>query len=107
LRNKYLPQLQAKYRGETILEMRQALITPAEAVISAKVLHRNLSIPIDIRMRKGPETWKVYDLSILGVSAVGNYRAQFDAVLRKRSPAQAIELLKSRLQPNSSGDPPA
>ena len=97
LRNKYLPQLQAKYRGESIIEMRQELISPVEAVIHAKVLHRKLEIPIDIRMRKGPGTWKVYDLNILGVSAVGNYRVQLDAVLRKHTPARTIELLRSKL----------
>jgi ABC-type transporter MlaC component len=41
--------------------------------------------------------WKAYDVSLLGISAVQIYRAQFQAVLRTHSPAQAIALVRSRI----------
>tara|TARA_B100001971_G_C17777669_1_gene328135 strand:- start:102 stop:281 length:180 start_codon:yes stop_codon:yes gene_type:complete len=40
--------------------------------------------------------WRVYDVIILGVSATKNYRAQFNVLLLKESPAQLIKRLKKK-----------
>jgi ABC-type transporter MlaC component len=41
--------------------------------------------------------WQVYDLSVLGVNAVSNYRAQFKWILRNQSPQQLIARLKDKI----------
>jgi phospholipid transport system substrate-binding protein len=41
--------------------------------------------------------WKVYDLSVLGINAVSNYRAQFKGILIKESPQQIIGRLKDKI----------
>ena len=48
-----------------------------------------------MHLREG--RWKAYDVSLLGISAVQIYRAQFQAILRTHSPAQVIALVRSRL----------
>jgi len=49
-------------------------------------------------MKKKHGTWKVYDLSALGVSAVSNYRAQFNWILQSETPDQVINTLKERIR---------
>jgi ABC-type transporter MlaC component len=49
-------------------------------------------------MKKKHGTWKVYDLSVLGISAVGNYRAQFHWMLQNKTPDQVIETIKEKIR---------
>ena len=51
-----------------------------------------------VRMLKRNDTWKVYDIIVLGVSGVRNYRAQFQTILLKQSPAQVIGLIENRIK---------
>ncbi len=41
------------------------------------------SIPIDYSMEKTPDGWKVYDITVDGVSLVTNYRSEFGDVVRR------------------------
>ncbi|MDE2388491.1 MAG: ABC transporter substrate-binding protein [Betaproteobacteria bacterium] len=40
-------------------------------------------IPIDYSMEKKPDGWKVYDVTVAGVSLVTNYRGSFNSQVRK------------------------
>ena len=40
-------------------------------------------IPIDYAMEKKPDGWKVYDVTVAGVSLVINYRGSFNSQVRK------------------------
>jgi phospholipid transport system substrate-binding protein len=93
----YLSKLQEKYNDEKVICLNQEIITTTRALIYIKVLLRSLEIPVKIRMIKRHETWKVYDLSVFGISAVMNYRAQFEMVLSKESPQQVIDRLKKKI----------
>jgi phospholipid transport system substrate-binding protein len=44
------------------------------------------------------DSWKAYDIIILGISAVRLYGDQFQAVLRKETPAQIIDRLKAKIR---------
>jgi phospholipid transport system substrate-binding protein len=44
----------------------------------------NLEIPIDYRVIRRNDQWKVYDVVIDGISLVSNYRSQFNRILSKR-----------------------
>ena len=52
-------------------------------------------MPIDYRMHSTGDRWKVYDLSIDGVSLVGNYRSQFNKIIRTSSYEVLIAKFKS------------
>lgn len=94
----YLRRVQARYNGETLFYLGQKLIGKSRALIEIKVLWKNLEVPVSVRMTNRSGTWKAYDLSALGVSAVSNYRAQFHWILKKQSPDQVIALLKAKIQ---------
>lgn len=41
-------------------------------------------IPVNYRMVKIGDSWKIYDFSIEGISMIQSYRSQFESVLRQR-----------------------
>jgi phospholipid transport system substrate-binding protein len=49
-------------------------------------------------MLKRNSTWKVYDIIVLGISGVKNYRAQFKALFRNDTPAQVIGRIRDRIE---------
>jgi phospholipid transport system substrate-binding protein len=94
----YIPKLQDKYNNEKVVVMAQDMISPIKAVVRIKVFWKNREVPVEIKMIRHSETWKAFDLSALGISAVSFYRAQFRAILQKRSPAQVIEMIREKVR---------
>jgi phospholipid transport system substrate-binding protein len=94
----YLGKLQEKYKDETLIYVDQEFITPTRALVNVLVVWKGQKIPVDLRMIKRKGWWKVYDIQVLGISAVRNYRAQFQAILRKETPGQVIERLKQKIE---------
>ncbi len=93
----YLTRLQERYKDEKVIYLSQQLTGNHKALIKVNVLWKGVEVPIEIRMLLRHGTWRVYDITVLGVSAVRNYRAQFQAILRKDSPTQVIGMIKSRI----------
>jgi phospholipid transport system substrate-binding protein len=94
----YLARLQTQYNGEKIFYVDQKLISRSRAQVEIKVLWKNVEVPVELRMKKKHGAWKVYDLSALGISAVGNYRAQFNGILQNNTPEQVIEIVKDKIR---------
>lgn len=94
----YLTRLQDRYHNEEVIFINQNLISSTRAVVHVKVLWKNQEVPVDIKMLRRRDTWRVYDIVALGISAVKFYRAQFQELLRNESPAQVIERLKVKIQ---------
>ena len=92
----YLGRLQTRYNGQKVFYGDQKLISKSKALVEVKVVWKNVEIPVELRMKKRLGTWKVYDLSALGINAVGNYRAQFQKLLKTNSPDQVIEKIKEK-----------
>ena len=94
----YLGKLQEKYKDETLIYVGQELKSPTRALVNIKVVWKGQKIPVDLRMIKRKGLWKVYDIQVLGISAVRNYRAQFKSLLSKETPAQVIDRLKQKIE---------
>jgi phospholipid transport system substrate-binding protein len=94
----YLSKLQERYNNEKVTLIDQNMITRTKAVVKATVRWQNKDVPLEIKMLKRGDAWKVYDISVLGISAVGLYRGQFQAILRKESPQHVIEMLKEKIK---------
>jgi phospholipid transport system substrate-binding protein len=52
-------------------------------------------MPIEYKMHSTADRWQVYDLSIDGISLVGNYRAQFNKIIRTSSFEALVAKFKS------------
>lgn len=94
----YIGKLQEKYKDETLIYVRQVLETPTRALVNVQVVWKGEKIPVDLRMIKRKGLWKVYDIELVGISAVRNYRAQFKSLLRRETPAQVIERMKMKTE---------
>lgn len=53
-------------------------------------------IPIDYSMGKKPDGWKVYDITVAGVSLVTNYRGSFNSQIRKGGVDGLIKTLEEK-----------
>jgi phospholipid transport system substrate-binding protein len=84
------------YRGQTLKVMPVRLAPGAtEIVVRNQYLREGRPpVPVEYAMKKGPEGWKIYDISIEGVSLVLTYRAEFEQVTR----LSGIDGLIKRLQ---------
>lgn len=94
----YMRKLQEKYKDETLIYVGQEMRSDTRALVHIKVVWKGAKIPVDLRMIKRRGMWKVYDIQVLGISAVRNYRAQFQSLLSKETPGQVIERLKQRIE---------
>jgi phospholipid transport system substrate-binding protein len=86
-----------KYTDEEVVYVKE-FVRGNKAQVYTKIITDTVKIPIDYRMYKTKDgKWMVYDLVIEGVSLVGNYRSQFDQILRKEPYEKLVEDLKKKL----------
>ncbi|MBX3617898.1 MlaC/ttg2D family ABC transporter substrate-binding protein [Nitrosomonas sp.] len=74
------------YQDETIkVKPLPALGDRVETTVRTMVIQGNGKepVPIDYSMEKKPDGWKVYDVTVAGVSLVTNYRGTFNSQVRK------------------------
>jgi len=94
----YMAKVQEKYRDEKLNYVGQEMKSATRALVNVEVVWRGQEIPVDLWMIKREGRWKVYDIQVLGIGAVSNYRAQFKSLLRKETPAQVIQRIKEKIQ---------
>jgi phospholipid transport system substrate-binding protein len=94
----YMSKLQEKYKDERLIYVGQEMRSDTRALVHIKVVWKGQKIPVDLRMIKRKGAWKVYDIEFLGISAVRNYRAQFQSLLSKETPVQVIKRIKERIR---------
>ena len=93
----YLSRLQKQYNNERVIYLKQQMIGNSNAMVEVEVLWHNMKVPVKLRMTNRSGLWKVYDLSVLGINAVSNYRAQFKSLLGMESPKQIIGRIKEKI----------
>jgi len=99
LGNTYLNKIQGQYANEKVLYLGQEMLTDSRALIKTRILRENsIEIPVNYRMQRRNNAWKIYDVNIEGVSLVKNYRSQFKQILLKQTPVRLITLLKKKLE---------
>jgi len=71
---------------DAVIEIEQTIIDPAatRSTVKAKVIQGSgrQPVPIDYSMEKTASGWKVYDVTVAGVSLVTNYRGSFNSQIR-------------------------
>jgi phospholipid transport system substrate-binding protein len=68
-----------------------------QATVRTKIITKsNTEIPIDYRMLKAGDRWRVYDVVIEGVSLVNNYRSQFNRIIMQSDCAELLKKLKTK-----------
>jgi len=60
-------------------------------------------LPIEFQMRKSADAWKVYDISVEGISLVLTYRSEFDSVVKQSGIDGLIKRLTEKNSPAKLG----
>jgi len=95
LERSYVGKIEA-YSGEKILYEKETVEGDHATVRTKLVTKSGTQIPIDYRMQKVGERWRVYDVLIESVSLVGNYRAQFNRIIQQSGYADLVQRLKTK-----------
>ena len=67
------------------------------AIVRAKVFTKQQTeVPVEARMLRKGDRWLIYDILIENISLVGNYRAQFDRIIRTSSYEDLVKRLRTR-----------
>ena len=95
LENAYITKIES-YSGET-LQYPGDVIEGDLAVVKTRIVTKQeTEIPIDYRMFLNGGRWAVYDVSIEGISLIGNYRTQFNAVIQRSGYPDLVAKLKAK-----------
>lgn len=88
----------SQYKNQTI-EYKPLTLGAADAEATVKTSVNQSGgppIPIDYRMSKTPQGWKVFDISVEGVSLVTNYRGEFASQIERGGIDGLIKALAER-----------
>ena len=95
LERAYLGRVE-QYSGERIAWLGESVDGDLATVRTHFVTKTGAAIPVDYRLARVGDRWLAYDVSIDGVSLVGNYRAQFNKIIQTSSTHALVERLRSR-----------
>lgn len=97
LEDTYVSKIET-YTNEKVIYVKE-FVKKKKAQVYTKVVTDTVEIPIDYRLYQTTDgSWMVYDMVIEGVSLVGNYRSQFDQILRKNPYEKLVEELKNKME---------
>src|SRR5262245_3844777 len=95
LENSYVSKIEA-YGGEKIVYLPEQADGDVVTVRSKLITQRGTEIPIDYRMQKEGDRFRVYDVSIEGVSLVSNYRSQFNKIITQSSFDELLKKMETK-----------
>jgi phospholipid transport system substrate-binding protein len=97
-----------EYRNQTI-DVRPLKVPAGSTDVQVKTMVNQpgaQAIPIDYDMERTPQGWKVYDVTVGGVSLVVNFRSSFDAEIRKSGVDGLVKSMVERNRSASAGTAP-
>jgi phospholipid transport system substrate-binding protein len=84
--------------GGEKLRFTEEKIDGEHAVVRAKVITKQgTEVPVEARMiNRSGNRWQIYDIVIENISLVGNYRSQFDRIIRSSSYGELAKRLRTQ-----------
>jgi len=95
LENAYITKIES-YSGEKIQYPGDVIAGDLALVKTRIVTKQQTEIPVDYRMFLNGGRWAVYDVSIEGISLIGNYRTQFNAVIQRSGYPDLVAKLRAK-----------
>lgn len=95
----------SRYEGQT-MKVLPARYKPQDTDVTVRnqyIRPGQTPLEVDYAMRKTDEGWKIYDISVEGVSLVITYRSEFDAVVKQGGIDALIKRLAEKNAPASTG----
>lgn len=95
LERSYISRIEL-YGGERIQYVGDVVEGDQARVQSKLITKAGTEVPIEYRMLRRGERWRVYDVVIEGVSLVASYRTQFNRIIRSSSYEELVRKMRSR-----------
>jgi phospholipid transport system substrate-binding protein len=95
LANVYMDKIM-QYTNEKVVFGKQTKLSEDSVEVQSEIITKTNSIPMLYRMIQKKEDWKVYDVSVEGISLVANYRSQFRDILAKKKPEDLLKMLREK-----------
>ncbi len=99
----YLPQINL-YQRERIQFVGESVDGEFAAVQAHVATRRGQEAGVIFRLHRRGEGWLIYDVSVEGISLVGNYRAQFDQIIQRASYQGLVARIRQKLAASSSAE---
>lgn len=84
------------YAGEPIVFLGEQVNGAGAAVQSRMVTPKGSQVDVEYHLYRAQDRWLVYDVSVSGVSLVGNYRTQFNHLLQRTSFADLLKTMRQK-----------
>ena len=97
LEDTYVDRITA-YTDEKVNFTKEVALSESTVEVQSVVVTKKSEIPINYRVIKRGDGWKVYDVVIEGVSLINNYRSQFREILAKESPQGLLDTLRKKVE---------
>ena len=69
------------------------------ATVKVKIVtKKSKDILVEYRLKKEGNNWLIYDVSIMGVSLVNNYRTQFNSIISQSSYENLVKKLREKAE---------
>ncbi|HET6366967.1 MAG TPA: ABC transporter substrate-binding protein [Pseudomonadales bacterium] len=95
IQRSYITQVE-RYSGEPV-RFTGEKVDGNLGLVSTRILtRRGQEVPIDYRLVNRDGRWRVYDVQVEGVSLIGNFRTQFDKVIRTSGYGELVQRLKAK-----------
>ena len=84
------------YTDEKVVFQKEFALSDKTSEVETVVLTRKADIPINYRVIRADDGWRVYDVVVEGISLVNNYRSQFREILINKTPDDLLEILRKK-----------
>ena len=95
LKDAYVEKIMA-YTNEQVDFVKEVPLSENTVEVQSTVVSKGAQVPINYRVIKKDNDWKVYDVVIEGVSLINNYRTQFREILGNNPPEKLLETLRKK-----------
>ena len=96
LERTYLDKV-GSYSGEKVIYVGET-IDGRYGTVTAKILtHSQTEVEVRYRLKERNGDWRVYDISVEGVSLVNNYRKQFNSIILRSSYDELVQKLRKKV----------
>ncbi|MBN1516407.1 ABC transporter substrate-binding protein [Candidatus Sumerlaeota bacterium] len=100
----YIAHLE-KYSNEKVVIDKAEEQENGRAKVATKTVSGDAEIPVEFSLFKNEDgEWKLYDVTIEGVSLIKNFRSQFKSMLMNKKPEQFIQELRQKVQEQAQSD---
>jgi len=84
------------YQGEKITYVGETVDGDQATVKTRIVTKQGNEVPVDYRLLREMDGWRVYDVIIEGVSLVANYRTQFNKIIQTSSYDDVVKRMRAK-----------